>query len=185
MLGKDNPYPKEQIDDLLSEAEKETSQVFQEAAQRTAEIEKEWEKSNAEIADARHRVWNHAYLRQFYQSNMRFTKEFEQVHGIMKDFGYEDNTRLVAELYDLLRNHHRTAGDSGGTNHRRLMVEAMLGIAPFVNGEPKPTKQEAYAILERLIKDIDGEGILEIDGMFFANDKYIDELKEGDPLLYR
>ena len=116
---------------------------------------------------------------------MRFTQEFEQVYYIIKDFGYEDNTKMVAEVYNLLRSYHRTLNAPDGFDYYKLIVGAMQGKMSFVNGEPRPAKEEAYRIRDRLINEIDGEGILDIKGMFLIKDKYIDELEEGDPLLYK
>jgi len=138
MLKEENPHPTEQIKKILSEAIK--LQDFDEAMQRVSKIDKEWKQSNEIIHNSRRRVSNHAYLKHFYKSDMRFTREFEQVYYTFKDFGYEDNTKMVAEVYNLLRSYHRTLNAPDGFDYYKLIVGAMQGKMSFVNGEPRPAK---------------------------------------------
>ena len=52
-------------------------------------------------------VWNHYYLKAFFESDLRFSPQFEQLYRIMEKYDRTDNPIALAWLFENLRTHHQ------------------------------------------------------------------------------
>jgi len=155
----------------------------------------------AELYANSERVTNHAQLKTFYSNYLGYTDEFEMMHNILKEFGYGDNTiahinvlRALTRYNSELRedpNQMSPYNCNWAERHQRnwsLIKAHLLLRRAYLNGEPKPSLDETEAIRTRLVNEIPREGFVDIEerfGLNAVNNRYRQELKEGDPLLYK
>ena len=114
--------------------------------------------------------------------------------------GYGDNTLFQAGVFNYLKEYHVAAShdpaeiSKWGTTWKRRVWSAEAALKAefgshenFLNGEPKPTAEETKLILKRLFNEIPVEGFIALGegGGFLIPMQYIQELEEGDPLLYK
>ena len=75
-------------------------------------------------------VENHSFLRSFYESKLRYTKEFEQLHDIVQEVAGEekaDNPIVLAKTFRLLQRYHQTSAQDPEAIYRE---NAEVAIRP-------------------------------------------------------
>lgn len=81
-------------------------------------LHEQWERRSR--TDRYTRVY-HSILKQFFQDEIRFSKEFEQCYHILKEHGRGDNPALAVEIFQHLLQYHRDAKDP---------LSKLLGVYP-------------------------------------------------------
>ena len=146
-------------------------------------------------------IANHSYLKSFYKSQMGYTEEFEMMHRIVDEFGYGENTIMQLYLFYALMRYNTELhyhpdeispygypwGERQNTNWEMIRAHIVVYDA-FLNGEPKPSRDEAEEMRVRMVNEIPGDGFFDMEerfGIVAVNSRYEEELEDGDPLLYR
>ena len=67
------------------------------------------EKKDKAYWEMRERVQNHSFLRRFYESKLRYTKEFEQLYDIVHEEAGEkaDNPIILGKAFNALKEYHQ------------------------------------------------------------------------------
>ena len=146
--------------------------------------------------------YNHMFLRSFFESEARFTPQFEQLHGILEEHGRGDNPVAAGKIFDSLRQYHRHLqkepdGQSTTYSHRleRRRTNAEVAemfkeaIVYTLHAERRwPDREfmpedEAIAIRDRIVNEIQGMDKMPDPG-FSSSNGYKEELEEGfSPLV--
>ena len=174
------------------EKEIERLQFKMDNASTTEAEEAAWEELNAFEDELERRektlkpklilIEHHGFLRRFYENELRFTKEFEQVYRIAVEEGI-DHPIAIAKAFDLLHDYH-VKGRKDATIARVLMHSADLPSE--FDTVPPLTMDQAERCRDRLIAEVPPEGFFKISRTAFCYvQKYEDELKPGDPILVR
>lgn len=125
-------------------------------------------------------IGHHGFLRRFYENELRFTKEFEQVYRIAVEEGIN---HPIAKAFDLLHDYH-VKGRKDATIARVLMHSADLPSEFYTM--PPPTMDQAERCRDRFIAEVPPEGFSKISRTAFCYvQKDEDELQPGDPILVR
>ena len=138
---------------------------------------------------------NHFYLRAFFESDLRFSPQFEQLYRIMEEYDRTDNTTALAWTFEALREYHKARRENpdevimqpdGSPAWRRtdngervpctwgyyaeIFKESIRtevdGRSQWPHKEPMPEGQ-ADAIVERLMNEI--PGMADLDGYLVAD----------------
>ena len=146
---------------------------------------------------------NHMFLRSFFESEARFTPQFEQLHGILEEHGRGDNPVAAAEVFSNLRRYHRlrqkdldepkrssynhrlerpsTYGELA-ERHKEAIVYCLHAERMWPDREFMP-EDEAVALRDRIVQEIQGMEEMPDPGFSHVND-YDVELEEGfSPLV--
>ena len=94
----------------------------------------EWseEKKDKAYWDMMRRVEHHSLLKSFYNSWVRYTEEFEQLHGIVQEeLGEVASTAVLAQTFETLKDYHQAAQKDPDAIYREN-VEVILP-------DPEPT----------------------------------------------
>ena len=146
--------------------------------------------------------YNHMLLRSFFESEGRFTAQFEQLHGILEEHGRGDNPVAAAKIFDSLRQYHRhlqkdpegqSSTYSYGLERYRTNAEVAEmfkeAIVYTLHAERRwPDREfmpedEAVALRDRIVQEIQGMEEMPDPGFSDSND-YNVELEEGfSPLV--
>ena len=148
---------------------------------------------------------NHMFLRSFFESEGRFTPQFEQLYGILKEHGRGDNPAAAAKIFDSLQSYHRyrqrdpdalcrssfTGTGTERRNHtngelaemfQEAIVYCLHAERMWPDREFMP-EDEAIAIRDRIVNEIQGMEEMPDPGFSEVND-YMDELEVGlSPLV--
>ena len=143
-------------------------------------------------------VGNHSMLKGFYENNDRYSEAFQLFYNIMNEYGYAENTVMMAFAFNPLLDYNKAALHDpdeispDGRTWRENMQGASKGLVANmiyegVNlyGDPRPSREQAKLIRDRLLSEIPPEKFTELGAGFPSIGEYRDELEEGDPLLYR
>ena len=147
----------------------------------------------------------HGYLKEFFQNEMRFTSQFEQLYHILEGHGRGDNPVATgkifnclwsyhhysqkdpdepSEWYSLLKGRHETNGEKAESFFESIVYQ-LHAERRWPDREFMP-EDEAMAIRDRIIDEV--QGMEEIPESTFAYFAYKDDLdlKVGDsPLVIR
>ncbi len=147
-------------------------------------------------------IHNHCYLRSFFESEARFTPQFEQLYSILEENGRGDNPKQTAKIYSALWHYHDylqkpPEEDSSAYSLRKEryntnaeMVEKWFeSIVYSLHAERVwPDREfmpedEAVALRDRIVNEIQGMDKLPYPGFAIDHD-YRDELEDGfSPLV--
>ena len=147
-------------------------------------------------------IHNHCYLRSFFESEARFTSQFEQLYRILEEHGRGDNPKQIAKIYSALWHYHEylqkpPEEDSSAYSLReeRYNTNAEMAEVWFesivysLHAERVwPDKEfmpedEAVALRDRIVNEIQGMDKLP-EPEFAIDHDYRDELEEGfSPLV--
>ena len=160
---------------------------------------REYEAALFPIVKARGMVANHTILKAFYNSELRYTKEFETVYNIINEYGYADNTLMVVAAFDGLMQHYHalshnpddiwqdsmTWGDRTKQTEHFVMIALYRNKLSFLHGERRPSKKEAEEMSSRIRNEMPKGNISNKDFRLPINLEFRHRLKEGDPLIYK
>ena len=147
-------------------------------------------------------IHNHCYLRSFFESEARFTAQFEQLYHILEEHGRGDNPVAAGIIFDNLWEYHkyrqRDPDELSGAYSYRMgryctnaeQAEAHFeGIVYSLHAERRwPDREfmpedEAIALRDRIVNEIQGMDKLP-EPEFAIDHDYRDELEEGfSPLV--
>ena len=156
------------------------------------------EKKDKAFWDMMQRVENHGFLRNFYESWLPYSEEFEQMYNIVKEeFGELDNTIVLGWTFNTLKDYHQAAQHDPNEIYRENVtwgeeVESLKeGIFGHLQANPDEGWQgiqvdQALAIRDRLINEIPAEGFIKMgkESLCYVS-TYESELKPGDQLLIK
>ena len=141
---------------------------------------------------------NHSMLKGFYENNDRYSEAFQLFYNIMNEYGYAENTVMMAFAFNPLLDYHKAALHDpdeiapNGRTWRENMQSGSKGLVANLTydgvhlyGDPRPSREQAKLIRDRLLAEIPSEKFTELSAGFPSILEYRDELEEGDPLLYR
>ena len=146
--------------------------------------------------------YNHMFLRSFFESESRFTPQFEQLYRILEEHDRGDNPVAAGKIFDSLRQYHRhlqkdPEGQSTTYSHRleRRRTNAEVAemfkeaIVYTLHAERRwPDREfmpedEAIAIRDRIVNEIQGMEEMPDPG-FSSSNGYREELEVGfSPLM--
>ena len=146
--------------------------------------------------------YNHMFLRSFFESEARFTAQFEQLHGILEEYGRGDNPVAAGSIFDSLRQYHRHLqkdheGQSSTYSYgleryrtnaevaemfKEAIVYCLHAERMWPDREFMP-EDEAIALRDRIVNEIQGMDKMPDPG-FSSSNGYREELEEGfSPLV--
>ena len=148
---------------------------------------------------------NHMFLRSFFESEARFTAQFEQLYGILEEHGRGDNPAAAAKIFSSLQGYHRYRQRDPDALCRNSLTDTGTERRNHTNGELAemfkeaivyclhaermwPDREfmpedEAIAIRDRIVNEIQGMERMPNPGFSEVND-YMDELEVGlSPLV--
>ncbi len=147
-------------------------------------------------------IHNHCYLRRFFESEARFTAQFEQLYHILEEHGRGDNPKQTAKIYSALWHYHKylqkhpeedsRTYDLGKERYNtnaevaemwfESIVYSLHALKRWPDKEFMP-EDEAVALRDRIVKEIQGMDELPYPGFAIDHD-YRDELEPGfSPLV--
>ena len=147
---------------------------------------------------------NHASLRRFFETDLRFTPRFEQLYHILEEHGRGDNPVATGNIFECLRQYHLHSqkdpeGQSGSYDHIKerfeTNAEAAEGffesIVYALHAERKwPDREfmpedEAVALRDRIINEVQWTDKLPSgpEDLFAIYGPYVRELEVGDSPL--
>ena len=93
------------------------------------------EKKDKAYWEMRERVQNHSFLRRFYESKLRYTKEFEQLYDIVHEEAGEkaDNPIVLARTFRTLQRYHQAKAQDPEAVYKK---NARVAIRPQPMPEP-------------------------------------------------
>ena len=145
-------------------------------------------------------VGNHYRLIGFYNNGIRYTEAFERYYHIMNEYGYAENTPMMLFAFNPLIDYNKAALQDPDemwsykynvtwgeemANCKKGIVANMTYDGVHQYGDPRPSREEARDIMDALLAGIPPEKFAEIAAKFTPDRQIQNELKEGDPLLYR
>ena len=148
---------------------------------------------------------NHAALRRFFETDLRFTAQFEQLYRILEEHGRGDNPVAIGNIFECLRFYHlRSQKDpeeivKGSYDHilkrpityaesaesfKESIVYALHAERKWPDREFMP-EDEAVALRDRIINEVQWTDKLPSgpENHFTIHGKYVDELEVGDSPL--
>ena len=155
-------------------------------------------KEYAEATRGRDRVENHSRLVGFYNSELRFSEEFEMLHDIFNEYGFADNTCMLAYAFDNLMSYNKAllknpdemspygiTWKERADKAKKWVLVAINSDKMYLNGERRPGEAQAEEISSRILNEIPKEGFEDMGLGFPMRGEVEAALQEGDRLLYR
>ena len=147
---------------------------------------------------------NHGYLRSFFESEARFTAQFEQLYHILEEHDRGDNPVAAGEIFSNLHEYHRyrqrdpdalyrssynhieERHDTNGElaeRHKEAIVYCLHAERMWPDREFMP-EDEGIAIRDRIVKEIQGMEEMPDPGFSHVNRYSLNEPKVGfSPLV--
>ena len=155
-------------------------------------------KEYAEASRGPDMVENHSRLVGFYNSELRFSEEFEMLHDIFNEYGFADNTCMLAYAFDNLMSYNKAllknpdemspygiTWKERADKAKKWVLVAINSDKMYLNGERRPGEAQAEEISSRILNEIPKEGFEDMELGFPMRGEVEAALQEGDRLLYK
>jgi len=188
------------FEDYFMKAHNNTGTIVDlvDSVQAHSDAIQEYIKEYAEATRERDMVENHSRLVGFYNSELRFSEEFEMLYDIFNEYGFADNTCMLAYAFDNLMDYNKAllknpdemspygiTWKERADKERNAVLVAINSDKMYLNGERRPSEAQAEEIRSRILNEIPKEGFEDMELGFPMRGEVEAALQEGDQLLYK